>query len=407
MRVTVETIRSTGIICHTPSSLYGQNRCRTRWIHLPSFKDISDFRALEAKWNALWAIKDKKLIERKTPTKHFRPLAPLPFSLLGIHPPKKRAYRRVRGSHVRSNGVFDKLLDFATPKESDQFVRICEEHRHLQVSIKDHGTDLVRTSVIFRSQPFGCDEKGIVQIRAWFELIWEAISVAHSFYVCTQANETESPAVPDALYEPNIDTWVDHLVDSVECLVHIPPHEPDILASDLDEDGDRVWFAAQDALRSFTQPVSASTSAQKIESQLVTLTKEIINYDNAHRVDNNTIYHAARILIRLTAPFAPCFAEECWVVLHYGPSASSHQQPNTALVDGNVDDEESRRLPSLEEIEMDLVKEEDYLHLPKRGYPETLPSVFELPFPRKAPTEAIHQLGNRVSGSRKWSPKEG
>jgi leucyl-tRNA synthetase len=69
------------------------------------------------------------------------------------------------------------------------------------------------------------------------------------------------------------------------------------------------------------------------------LTKAITSYDDAFAVSSDMYYYFARILLSLLAPSAPFFAEECWVLLHYG------------CQQGNGDGSESRYDLDKDEIE--------------------------------------------------------
>ncbi|KAL8860798.1 MAG: hypothetical protein Q9178_002828 [Gyalolechia marmorata] len=250
-----------------------------------------------------------------------------------------------------------------------------------QTSINEHGTDIVRTCLAFRSLyngPFQCTENDLIQIHTFLESVWTATSLAHASYMFTQTQRPAPPKVPDALYEPNLDSWLDYESDSIECMVHIPRDEPD---SNNDE---KVWLAAQKALLISTKPNGTAVSAKELEGCLVTLTEEMIRDNDDHSAQMS--YHTARILISLIAPFAPCLAEECWVLLHYGDGLLSDEEVSTGSEKEDIYNETIGKEDSLEEIESALAEDaeewgEDYRHLPKKGYPETLPSIFEIPFP--------------------------
>ncbi|KAL8650526.1 MAG: hypothetical protein Q9226_005110 [Calogaya cf. arnoldii] len=290
---------------------------------------------------------------------------------------------QVRVSPREEGYLFDKRILFATPKESDEFVKLCERNQQLQLCIPDFGLDLVRTAVIFGTQePFNLQHKKILQIRRWFESVWEAVSIAH----------------------PNLDTWEDSQDNATKSLVHVLPHYPNISHSTAFSSGDEIWLAAQEALLSFTNYMDAADKVL-IMKRLATLTTEIINWDQASGIEIGVHYHAARILINLIAPFAPSFAEECWVLLHYGPSPLLGIHPNVVSAEEvsaeeDVDDDSSETR-SFEEIEFLEGEEEEmwkcgYTHLPRQCYPETLPSLFEIAPPIPEATEAVYLLKQRL-----------
>jgi hypothetical protein len=78
------------------------------------------------------------------------------------------------------------------------------------------------------------------------------------------------------------------------------------------------------------------------------------------------------------APIAPCFAEECWVALHYGV-LDEDVEYNWKVSDEVIEAELSEHHPEL-------------LHHPKQGRPETLRSIFDQPFPDLEPSEIIGLL---------------
>lgn len=107
-------------------------------------------------------------------------------------------------------------------------------------------------------------------------------------------------------------------------------------------------------------------------------------------------------MINLIASFAPSFAEECWVLLHYGLLSLLGVHPNAESLEGeSTEDNEDRETPSLEEVESILAEaeeewEEGYQLLPRKRFPGTLPSLFELGPPVPVSMEAVRLLRQRV-----------
>ncbi|KAL8911913.1 MAG: hypothetical protein Q9171_002997 [Xanthocarpia ochracea] len=340
-----------------------------------------DFQALEAKWTTQWAIKEKGQQKSKPSREDYHPLVPLPFSMLGVRKLANCKYNQEEAVYRKEDGIFDKLLEFAAPRESDRFSKLHRTDQQLQNYVNEHGTDIVRTCLAFRSPhngPFQCKENNLIQIRTFFESVWPATSLAHASYMISQTQRPARPKIPDALHEPNLVSWIDYEIDSIKCLVHLPPDEPDR------NNDEKVWLSAQKALLVSTKPNSSAVSAKELEVCLITLTEEMIR-DNDDRSAQMS-YHTARILISLIAPFAPCFAEECWVLLHYGEGILSDEEASTGSEDEDIHNEAIGKEDSLEEIESALAEDAEewggnYRHLPKKGYPETLPSIFEIPFP--------------------------
>ncbi len=178
-----------------------------------------DFHAIDAKWTTIWATKETELERSKYGKDDFRPLSPLRFSILSIgNRYSDHGRHRVESSNSEKCGFFGSRLPFATPKESDEFLRRCEIDQQLQLCIRDHGLDLVRTSLAVGAQSSEIPHYAVATVshtRQWLESIWEAISIAHTSYYTTQAHSS-APDIPDALYEPNIDSWTDYLTDEPE-----------------------------------------------------------------------------------------------------------------------------------------------------------------------------------------------
>lgn len=75
------------------------------------------------------------------------------------------------------------------------------------------------------------------------------------------------PNIPEALYEPNLESGLDYETGMPRSLVLIPPRKPDISDADMDENALTVWLAAQNTVISVTLPLSQGNS-HEIESRL-------------------------------------------------------------------------------------------------------------------------------------------
>ncbi|KAL8990832.1 MAG: hypothetical protein Q9169_008024, partial [Polycauliona sp. 2 TL-2023] len=132
------------------------SRCKLQVSHASSTiatKHI-DFHALEAKWKAEWAAKEHKHDKRRL----YRPLAPLRFSMLGVRKPYGNEGKvQVKTRPPQDDEyLFDRLLPFAMPTDSDEFLDLCESDEQLKLCIANSGLDLARTSIIF-DDPENCD----------------------------------------------------------------------------------------------------------------------------------------------------------------------------------------------------------------------------------------------------------
>jgi leucyl-tRNA synthetase len=141
------------------------------------------------------------------------------------------------------------------------------------------------------------------------------------------------------------------------------------------------------------------------------LTKATVDYSDAYTVHCTMHYHAARILISLLAPSAPAFAEECWVILHYGlqkgEGGGSVSRYQDLEEDGDVEDEDEDKegedednegeddadennehefnpyqyQDAIDELVDEVEEDSDWHRLPRQGQPDTLESIFNRPFP--------------------------
>ncbi|MCJ1249292.1 Leucyl-tRNA synthetase, mitochondrial [Trapelia coarctata] len=346
-----------------------------------------DFLALETEWHAKWMTSEDKTQPSDYRKNAYHPLAPLYYKHLRTLTAMSNLvrYNNVEGGAAAlkkgKSSIFDRILELVRPGGIERLLDHLDSSMDMKTCIGKYGSDITRTYLIEDNPP--CNEKEIIQIQQWFEVIWEAILLAHASYKGTQVSASPLSDIPATLYEPNLENWVDYLTDTPRSWVHILPQKPEVLDLEMQAEHIAVWLSAQKALLSMTQPIGARNSLQTIESRLVRLAKAIKKYDDAEIVLPDVHYHSARILLCLIAPFAPSFAEECWVVLHYGNSGSEGW-------DGTSESDQ-------EMIEKELAEDEALRHLPRRGRPETLGSIFDEPFPVAEPKKTMDLLKNPSS----------
>lgn len=112
-----------------------------------------DFHALDAKWKAKWAAKESEHYKNKCCKALFRPLAPLRFSMLGIRKPQGDNEKdQVDASATEGGVIFSRRLPFATPEESDEFLKLRARNQHVQRCVLEVGLDLVRTCIVIGAQ---------------------------------------------------------------------------------------------------------------------------------------------------------------------------------------------------------------------------------------------------------------
>ncbi|KAI0425115.1 hypothetical protein F5Y09DRAFT_352716 [Xylaria sp. FL1042] len=340
------------------------------WQMASRAKQRIDFHALEAKWCNRWHNRGidtqnnrqspSSLLPALTPfyLPHLRRLSSI-LEILEYH------HAKTRSGNLEIT-VIDRVFQLVPTKLSD-----------LRQFVQSHGADVVRTALLFSDRTTGgvsISETDIELIQKWFELVKKAVLIAHGSYISTQKSP-DSPVVPEALYEANLESWDDYIDAEHLEYVQVPPEEPDMSGESTDTEEYRLWLVAQKSILSYITPITSRNSTRRIKSRLVQLSKAIIAYDKASLVCCNMHYYAARILVSLLAPLAPSFAEECWVHLHYGDQSSDRDGS-----DSPWDFDECLR----EEIE-EIIKEteENYnrRHLPRQGQPSTLQSIFDQPFP--------------------------
>ena len=364
---------------HRQSSLLSQDSSRR--ISKPNF------RAIEAKWSQQWAARHVEMPKVEYGSQHvYHPVAPLyrrHVQNLKLLSGLNNDQDPILIPDTDSGTILAGVLELTKPMDPKAWSDLEERGGDLQSAIEVYGTDITRTCMIFRGQEWTrtCTRKEISQTQRWFKRIWRAVLLAHDSYMFSQTATPAMPDIPAAFYEPKLDSWEDYSTDEPRSWVHIPPSEPEIRDSSMGRADDKLWLAAQEALLAYRQPMSAST-LEKTQSGLYTLTQEMITYDNAREIQPGVIYHAGRILLSMLAPFAPAYAEECWVMLHYGdPQSPSEDDPSEGM-DGW-------------EIEEDLAEDDELQHLPRRGRPETLPSIFNQPPPVAASMDEIELLRER------------
>ncbi|CAG8982738.1 hypothetical protein HYALB_00001019 [Hymenoscyphus albidus] len=307
-----------------------------------------DFLALEAKWQAKWTTSEGKIKDCGIWDRGYHPLVPLYHkhlrtpTILDALAWCTTTEASTAASRDSNGSLLNRILELAKLGRFDRPSGLPDNTcMDMETCIAKYGTDVTRTYVVFRKQLVGnhwCYENDVIQIQQWLQSIREATLLANESYAFTQKSTPQSPSIPEALSEPDLDTWLELNTDTPRSWVHIPPKHPNIFDSSMEEPDCTLWHAAQDALLSWTQQIGRRNSLQNVESRLVALTKAIIAYGGERRKLPDVHYHATRILLCLIAPFAPAFAEECWVSLHYGSGTPSVDECDIGLEEDLVED---------------------------------------------------------------------
>ena len=148
-----------------------------------------------------------------------------------------------------------------------------------------YGADAVRAHILFQapvSQVLEWDEERLVGIQRWFGRIWRVL-----------------------------DTLPAHTLDHQS---RTPPLEK---STEADTELHR---AVQHTISSVTTSLSTTFTLNTVVSDLIKLTNLIISTSITNKA---TLYYAISSLLRMLAPIAPAFCEECWERLHHPTAGSS------------------------------------------------------------------------------------
>lgn len=159
--------------------------------------------------------------------------------------------------------------------------------------ITKYGADATRAHILFQapvSEVLEWDEERIVGIQRWFGRVWRL----------TQEIQTS--------LEP---------IATKNSLTHLPP--PSI--STLTPSETHLWRQLQQCIISVTTSFSQTFTLNTIISDLMELTNTIQSH-SPHALPL-TNYHTLNSLLRMLAPIAPAFAEECWETLHLAHSPTN------------------------------------------------------------------------------------
>lgn len=158
--------------------------------------------------------------------------------------------------------------------------------------IRKYGADATRAHMLFQA-PVGevleWREEKIVGIQRWFGRVWKVVG--------TVAASNHDP--------------------------HTPPLPPPSGFSDAEAE---LWADVQRTIRSVTHALDTSYALNTVVSDLIKLSNHLASTATDTAISPPIRYHATSALLRMLAPLAPAFAEECWEALqlhlHLDPSPS-------------------------------------------------------------------------------------
>lgn len=315
--------------------------------------------------------------------------------------------------NICENSIYDHPLVLGARHWGDPVPEGGSFKKDMGSYIREFGVDITRLYVIVKGERAEShpDAKAIrenlLQVEKLLARAWAATVIAHNSYVRSQPSRPSQLEIPAALYEPNLESWIDNLADEVPSYVHSPPDEWEI-GRIYDIDHARLYLAMQNAIRSMTLPLDVQNTPLAVEEALRALAERIIHYDGSDDVYLNDHVESARVLLCLIAPLAPSFAEEAWRVLLEGPGVSNYTPKGAdAILSEILREEENEGQPSSEGPEDNILegtsweKPDDDIHfglpdLPIKGLPESICSVFDQAFPRRVSSLELNKLRQRV-----------
>ncbi|MCJ1396343.1 Leucyl-tRNA synthetase, mitochondrial [Xylographa bjoerkii] len=163
--------------------------------------------------------------------------------------------------------------------------------------INTYGADVTRAHILFQapvSQVLEWEEERIVGIQRWFGRIWRILDT-----LPTQKLD-QQPSIP-----------------AIEKLTEAEM---------------QLYITVQHTISSVTTSLSTTFAMNTVISDLIKLTNIITSISTTN---DAILYYATSSLLRMLAPIAPAFCEECWERLHSPTSGSSiFTQPFPITIDG-------------------------------------------------------------------------
>ncbi|EON96639.1 putative leucyl-trna synthetase protein [Phaeoacremonium minimum UCRPA7] len=160
--------------------------------------------------------------------------------------------------------------------------------------ISRHGADATRAHMLFQapvSDVVNWDEEKIAGITRWLGRLYDVTLRAGSWW----RDDDGKP----------IKTWFEERAKQLDSM-------DDTQLAQWDSDSS-VWRHVQNTITSVTSSYNEVYSLNTIVSDLMILTNTIADTDAADALIRR---EALSALIRMLAPIAPAFAEECWSILH-------------------------------------------------------------------------------------------
>lgn len=165
--------------------------------------------------------------------------------------------------------------------------------------IKKYGADVTRAHILFQApvtEVLEWDEEKIIGVQRWFGRIWR---------LTQDVGRQLTPAVPQEQAQPT-QTGINRAT-TTSPLVYPPQYS-------LAGPERHLWTQVQKSIISVRSSLYDTFTLNTVISDLMELTKTLISTFEVVKPMQN--FHGLSVLLRMLAPIAPAFAEECWESLH-------------------------------------------------------------------------------------------
>jgi leucyl-tRNA synthetase len=184
--------------------------------------------------------------------------------------------------------------------------------------IAKYGADAIRAHILFQApvtEVLEWDEEKILGVTRWLRRLYEFIAKQEEHFqpICV-------PGGPETVKAGFINAATFLETNATE-LMGNPLKET--ITKAMEKDG-KLWRSVQHTLMSVTQSYSQTHALNTVISDLMALTNTIIEHaqndeqvttDGPNLASNYVIYESTKELLKMMAPIAPAFTEECWFLM--------------------------------------------------------------------------------------------
>lgn len=189
--------------------------------------------------------------------------------------------------------------------------------------IKKYGADVTRAHILFQApvtQVLEWDEEKIIGIQRWFGRIWGLNrEVTRQLTAIVPLDSLDSH---DSQGEMSFGERQGNQGAQKQDPLAMPHH------SSLTESEIHTWTEVQNSIFSVRTSLETTFALNTIVSDLMQLTNTLIS--TADTISPAVNYNGLSMLLRMLAPIAPAFAEECWENLHVS-IPTSQRTPGSSL----------------------------------------------------------------------------